>query len=105
MVDCREWGPDGTRSFLLGKFAWPGPSGRRRAHRENMGLQQDKSITGTDTGPDLLAEPRLVMDTGVAARVALIAAPVLHDLGFRLVRVKISSGLSLIHISEPTRPY
>ena len=58
-----------------------------------MGLQQDKSITGTETGPDLLAEPRLVMDTGVAARVALIAAPVLHDLGFRLVRVKISSGM------------
>jgi ribosome maturation factor RimP len=58
-----------------------------------MGLEQDKSITGSETGPDLLDEPRLVMDTGVAARVALIAAPVLHDLGFRLVRVKISSGM------------
>ncbi len=59
----------------------------------SMGLEQDKSITGSETGPDLLDEPRLVMDTGVAARVALIAAPVLHDLGFRLVRVKISSGM------------
>ncbi len=58
-----------------------------------MGLEQDKSITGPESGPDLLDEPRLVMDTGVAARVALIAAPVLHDLGFRLVRVKISSGM------------
>jgi ribosome maturation factor RimP len=59
----------------------------------SMGLEQDKSITGSETGPDLLDEPRLVMDTGVASRVALIAAPVLHDLGFRLVRVKISSGM------------
>lgn len=58
-----------------------------------MGLEQDKSVTGSEAGPDLLDEPRLVMDTGVAARVALIAAPVLHDLGFRLVRVKISSGM------------
>jgi ribosome maturation factor RimP len=58
-----------------------------------MGLEQDKSITGSETGPDLLDEPRLVTDTGVAARVALIAAPVLHDLGFRLVRVKISPGM------------
>jgi ribosome maturation factor RimP len=59
----------------------------------SMGLEQDKSITGSETGPDLLDEPRLITDTGVAARVALIAAPVLHDLGFRLVRVKISPGM------------
>jgi ribosome maturation factor RimP len=59
----------------------------------SMGLEQDKSITGSETGPDLLDEPRLVTDTGVAARVALIAAPVLNDLGFRLVRVKISPGM------------
>jgi ribosome maturation factor RimP len=37
-----------------------------------------------------LAEPRLIAETGVAARVATIAAPVLADLGFRLVRVKVS---------------
>src|ERR1700681_836999 len=37
-----------------------------------------------------MAEPRLVVETGVAARVAAIAAPVLADLGFRLVRVKMS---------------
>ena len=41
-----------------------------------MGLEQDKSVNGPDNGPDLLDEPRLVMDSGVAARVALIAAPV-----------------------------
>ena len=41
--------------------------------------------------PELLDEPRLIVETGLAARVATIATPVLLDLGFRLVRVKISS--------------
>jgi ribosome maturation factor RimP len=34
---------------------------------------------------------RLITETGVAARVAAIAEPVIADLGFRLVRVKVSS--------------
>src|SRR5499427_431938 len=38
----------------------------------------------------VLTEPRLIAETGVAARIAAIVAPVLIDLGFRLVRVKIS---------------
>jgi ribosome maturation factor RimP len=38
-----------------------------------------------------MAEPRLVVETGVAARVAALVAPVLADLGFRLVRVKSSA--------------
>lgn len=43
--------------------------------------------------PDIdsaLDEPRLVTETGIDARVAAIVAPALTDLGFRLVRVKIS---------------
>src|SRR5215813_2584029 len=49
----------------------------------------------TDTTPgsvdaDLLAEPRLVVEPGVAARVSAVAAPVLHQMGYRLVRVRIS---------------
>lgn len=43
----------------------------------------------TDTRED----PRLIVDTGVAGRVAAIAEPVLAGLGFRLVRVRVS-GLS-----------
>jgi ribosome maturation factor RimP len=35
-------------------------------------------------------EPRLITEPGRAARVAAIAAPVLADLGYRLVRVRIS---------------
>lgn len=37
-----------------------------------------------------LTEPRFTTETGVAARIAAITAPVLDDLGFRLVRVKLS---------------
>ncbi len=40
---------------------------------------------------DLLDEPRFVEETGVAQRVAQIARPVLADLGYRLVRVKLSA--------------
>ena len=39
---------------------------------------------------DLLDEPRLVVEPGVAARVSAVAAPVLHGMGYRLVRIKIS---------------
>ena len=36
------------------------------------------------------AEPRLIIEPGLAARVAAIVEPVLEQLGFRLVRVRIS---------------
>jgi ribosome maturation factor RimP len=40
---------------------------------------------------DLLAEPRLVVEPGVAARVSRpVQAPVLQGMGYRLVRIKIS---------------
>jgi ribosome maturation factor RimP len=38
----------------------------------------------------LLSEPRLVVEPGAAARVSAVAAPVLQQLGYRLVRIKIS---------------
>lgn len=37
-------------------------------------------------------EPRLIVEPGVAARVAAIAEPVIEDLGYRLVRVKVSGA-------------
>jgi ribosome maturation factor RimP len=40
---------------------------------------------------DDLDEPRFMTETGVAARVATIVTPVLRDMGYRLVRVKISA--------------
>jgi len=42
------------------------------------------------TDADLLDEPRLVVEPGVAARVAAVAAPVLQGMGYRLVRIKVS---------------
>ncbi|MFZ0602574.1 MAG: ribosome maturation factor RimP, partial [Roseiarcus sp.] len=47
----------------------------------------------TAPGPaDGLNEARLIEDSGAAERIARIAAPVLLDLGYRLVRVKISAA-------------
>jgi len=48
----------------------------------------DPTAGSMDT--ELLSEPRLVVEPGVAARVSAIAAPVLQQLGYRLVRIKIS---------------
>jgi ribosome maturation factor RimP len=52
----------------------------------------------TDHAPEIattidapLDEPRLVEETGIAARIAHIAAPVLQGLGYRLVRVKLGA--------------
>ncbi|MBR1216673.1 ribosome maturation factor RimP [Bradyrhizobium sp. U87765 SZCCT0131] len=39
---------------------------------------------------DLLDEPRLVVEPGVAARVAAVAEPVLLGMGYRLVRIRVS---------------
>ncbi len=45
----------------------------------------------SDADTNLLDEPRLSEEHGVAMLVARIAGPVLRDLGFRLVRVKLSA--------------
>jgi ribosome maturation factor RimP len=58
-------------------------------------------IAGTvDT--DLLAEPRLVVEPGMAARVSAVAGPVLQGMGYRLVRIKISgeSGCTVQIMAE-----
>ena len=39
---------------------------------------------------ELLAEPRLVVEPGAAARVSAIAGPVLQQMGYRLVRIRIT---------------
>lgn len=46
--------------------------------------------TTGSTDAELLAEPRLVVEPGVAARVSAVAAPVLEGMGYRLVRIRIS---------------
>ncbi len=49
---------------------------------------QHPSVSGPADGLD---EPRLIEDAGAGMRIGRIAAPVLRDLGLRLVRVKISA--------------
>ena len=44
----------------------------------------------TDT--EAVAEPRLIVEPGVSARVAAIVEPVLEGLGYRLVRVRVSGS-------------
>jgi ribosome maturation factor RimP len=51
----------------------------------------DPTTGSVDT--DLLAEPRLVVEPGVAARVSAVAGPVLQGMGYRLVRIKVSGEL------------
>jgi ribosome maturation factor RimP len=47
------------------------------------------SVPGSADGLD---EPRLIEDAGTGLRIAHIAAPVLRDIGLRLVRIKISAS-------------
>jgi len=47
--------------------------------------------TAVSVDADLLAEPRLVVEPGAAARVSAVAGPVLQGMGYRLVRIKISA--------------
>jgi len=48
------------------------------------------------------SEPRLIAETGLAARVAAVAEPVIDNLGFRIVRVRTSgmSGFTLQIMAE-----
>src|ERR1700742_331813 len=63
-------------------------------HPSRPVLTLDMTDPTTDhTDIDLLAEPRLVVEPGVAARVSAVAGPVLQGMGYRLVRIKVSGEL------------
>src|SRR5947209_12703368 len=84
-----ESGPrPGTRSFLLPKS---------RHSRTGM----IDTIETQESRHDI-AEPRLIGEQGIAARVAAIATPVLTGMGYRLVRVRISgtSGCTVQIMAE-----
>jgi len=55
--------------------------------QDNKGHETSSAI-----GEPTLAERRLIVEPGLAARVAAIAEPVLENLGYRLVRVRISGS-------------
>jgi ribosome maturation factor RimP len=59
-------------------------------------VRMDESVT-TAVEPNL-DEPRFQPETGVAARVARLAAPVLTDLSLRLVRIKVGGSPPTLQI-------
>ena len=91
-----ESGASGTRSFLLPGVASPRPPVALERH-----VTTDNQAAPAGIADDL-DEPRLVSETGVAARVANIIAPALRDLGLRIVRVKTfdNNGLTLQIMAE-----
>ncbi len=67
----------------------------------------DAEQTATPPVSDIKAdidEPRLITETGPAARVARVAAPILRGLGLRLVRVKISTNQGAVVQIMAERP-
>ncbi|MFN3891110.1 MAG: ribosome maturation factor RimP [Beijerinckiaceae bacterium] len=65
--------------------------------------EQTANTPATGVSADI-DEPRLIAETGPAARVARVAAPILRDLGFRLVRVKISTNQGAVVQIMAERP-
>jgi ribosome maturation factor RimP len=47
-------------------------------------------LTAGSVNSELLSEPRLVVEPGMAARVAAVADPVLQGMGYRLVRIRVT---------------
>ncbi|SON58211.1 Ribosome maturation factor RimP [Hartmannibacter diazotrophicus] len=66
------------------------------------GMAEEVIASGAPTFAAPLDEPRLVRETGPEARVAAIIDPILIDLGYRLVRVRLSgmNGLTLQIMAE-----
>jgi ribosome maturation factor RimP len=56
---------------------------------ENPGFTAEPVSLDKGTAGD---EPRLIAETGLPARIASIAGPVIEQLGYRLVRIRVSSG-------------
>lgn len=53
-------------------------------------MTSSPTSTAATGGPDAYADDRFVREVGVAAEIASTVGPVLHDIGYRLVRVSLS---------------
>jgi ribosome maturation factor RimP len=84
----------------------PGSGGAAKDETDTMTSEVDPDLPPLDGQPieTDLSEPRLVSETGVEARVAAIIEPALIDLGYRLVRVRLSgmNGATLQIFAEKT---
>jgi ribosome maturation factor RimP len=55
-------------------------------------MAESQNVSVSAAGAAFEAEPRLIAEPGLPARVAHVAEPVIEQLGYRLVRVKVSSA-------------
>lgn len=84
-----ESGPPGPALFYwLDVHSGSAP----RSAEQSVVQIKAEQVGNADAKEGTVDEPRLYPETGVAARVAHIAAPVMKDLGFRLVRVRVLTG-------------
>ncbi len=79
-------GPPGPALFCYRNS--PGPRSRAENGNKNRLLATERMNDLSDTAA--AAEPRLIIEPGLSARVAAIVEPVLEGLGYRLVRVRVS---------------
>ena len=78
--------------IFSGPATIPDPVPGRLSAGPTAGVR-NRSFASMDDRPTAFAdEPRLITEPGRAARVAALAEPVLADLGYRLVRVRISGA-------------
>ena len=69
----------------------PKTAGKQTGKKTGLNLTLEMTVPLLSSADaELLAEPRLVVEPGVAARVSAIAGPVLQQMGYRLVRIRIS---------------
>jgi ribosome maturation factor RimP len=52
----------------------------------------DQTLSSTVALQDGLDEPRLILEDGIPARICALIAPVLHHIGLRVVRIRITGG-------------
>lgn len=82
------------RLLRQGRRAIIGMAKRRMTRDQAVDLEA-KATSRSDAGATAAKEDlskRFFQERGVAARIAALAAPVIEELGFRLVRVKVSGG-------------
>ena len=107
---AREWGPGGTRSFsFLARLCSCTLAGATQvSHLKDTQITSGMEPVEAEVAPQLvvaaLDEPRLAVETGMAARVSGVAEPILTSMGFRLVRVKIMVGQGMIVQIMAERP-
>ena len=97
-----RWVPPGARAKRICGIGAGTPGSKKRLSAEQKMQMNEQTAADIENGIGSLDEPRIVRETGIDARVAAIVEPVINDLGYRLVRVRLSGrdGLTLQIMAE-----